>query len=249
MMITAFIVMNTLTIYGLVVPNKVDKPAVESSASIQPTVLPPTVTLTAAPSSISVGDDSGLKWATTGDPKCVASSSIPGPWSGEKTPYGAESSGVIKTEGNFTYTIKCTNAGGTAQSVATITVGKATAPKQSTVSTSTASTPSGSATVYCKGRTPCYGPKEVATHGSAGNCWGWNVDKVFNISKFDAVYHQAKSGISSIEVNGVCGKDLGPSLGGSVPAGGQTRNHLQSTKSNASANTNPYFVGYFDSTK
>lgn len=260
MMVLAFIVMNTLTVYGLVVPTKVEKPAVEMSdpsLASEPAaqIAPPKITLSAVPTSIAAGQDSALKWESTGDPKCVATSSVPGPWSGEKTQYGAESTGVLKSEGNFTYTLTCTNAGGSGNATATITVGRATPPAKSIVSTSTPVTPvtggsgGGGGVVYCSGRTPCYGPKDVAAHGSAGNCWGWNGDRVFNITKLDTAYHTAKSGISSIEVSGVCGKDLAPSLSGNVSAGGQTRNHLQTTKVNSSANTNPYYVGYFDQNK
>ncbi len=70
-----------------------------------------------------------------------------------------------------------------------------------------------------------------------------------NITGFDAAYHKGKSGISSIEVGGVCGKDLAGSLGGSVSADGQTRNHNSATKSNADRNMIPYFVGYYDANK
>ncbi|QQS19423.1 hypothetical protein IPL85_04025 [Candidatus Saccharibacteria bacterium] len=89
----------------------------------------------------------------------------------------------------------------------------------------------------------------MAAHGSAGNCWGYNGNRVINISGFDAAYHKAKSGIGSVEVSGVCGKDLSGSLGGSVSAEGQTRNHNAATKSNADRNLIPYFVGYFDVNK
>lgn len=247
MIVLAFIVMNTLTVYGLAFPKKVEKPAIDSaSLSVVPAVPAPTIVLSAEPTSIPAGSSSALKWTTTGDPKCVASSSVAGPWSGEKTQNGAESSGRLSSEGNFTYTLKCTNQGGSAEATATITVGKATAPAKPIVSSST---PSSSGKTYCGGRTPCYGPKDVASHGSSGNCWGWNNDVVINISTFDKAYHKTKSGISSIEVSGVCGKDLSPALGGSVSAGGQTRNHLQATKVNASSNTNSYIIGYYDATK
>lgn len=249
MMIAAFLVMNSLTVYGLVFPKKVVKPAIQSSAPVQ--IAPPTVTLSATPGTVSVGDDSALKWSTTGDPKCVATSTVDGPWTGEKTQFGAESSGVLKKEGKFTYNLKCTNDGGTTDATATITVtaSKQTASNLSSSSSQSTSTTTSTSATYCNGRTPCYGPKDVASHASAGNCWGWNVDKVYNITSFDTGYHKDKSGIGTIEVSGVCGKDLTGSLVGTVSAGGQTRNHLQSTKTNASANTNPYMVGYYDAKK
>lgn len=245
--VLAFVVMNALTVYGLTVSKKVVKPAVQSSPVSQASaVAAPTIVLSAEPTSISAGGSSALKWAATGDPACTATSNVVGPWSGVKTQVGAESTGRLSKEGNFVYTLRCTNAGGSAEASATITVGKATAPAQAIVSKST---PTALAKSYCGGRIPCYGPKDVATHASQGNCWGWNGDVVINISGFDAAYHVAKSGISSIQTSQVCGKDLGSSLSGGVSAGGQSRNHLQSTKSNMNANTAPYYVGYFDATK
>jgi hypothetical protein len=247
MIVLAFVVMNTLTIWGLVATKKVTQSAIQSSNLSQMQATPaPTITLTAEPTSIAAGTSSALSWTTTGNPTCTASSNIPGPWTGEKTQVGAESTGRLANEGNYTFTLICTNKGGTAEAAATITVGAAAAPQQAVTSKTT---PSAAAKTYCGGRIPCYGPKEVASHSSAGNCWGWNGDVVINISGFDTAYHQAKSGIGSIEISQICGKDLGPSLGGGVSAGGQTRNHLQATKSNSSANTAPYFVGYFDSSK
>ena len=246
MIVLAFVVMNTLTVYGLVAPKKVTKPAIDSSM-LAAAVPPPVITFSAEPTSIAAGSSSALKWTTSGVSKCVASSTVPGSlWTGEKTQDGAESTGRISKEGNFIYTLTCTNEGGSTKLDATITVGKATAPVKAIVSTST---PSTTGATYCGGRSPCYGPKDVASHGSAGNCWGWNGDKVINISNFDKAYHQAKSGVSSIEISAICGKDLAPALGGSASAGGQTRNHLTATKVNASANTNPYIVGYFDASK
>lgn len=244
MIVLAFVVMNGLTVYGLLVPKKEDKPAIQMQNAA--TVAPPTIVLNAEPTSISAGGSSALTWTTTGSPTCVASSNVAGPWSGEKTQVGAESTGRLSKEGNFTYTLRCTNSAGSAEAVATITVGRAVAPAQAVT---TKTTPSVSAKTYCGGRIPCYGTRDVATHATVGNCWGWNGDVVINISGFDAAFHRAKSGISSIEVSQVCGKDLGPSLGGSVSAGGQTRNHQQTTKSNMSANVSPYFVGYYDSSK
>ena len=248
MIILAFIVMNTLTVYGLAFPKKEVKEAIDTSAIVLP---PPTIEFTADPTKVAAGQSSSLSWTTTGSPKCVATSSIVGsPWSGEKTQNGAESTGRLTKEGNFTYTIKCTNDGGSAESTATITVGKATAPTQA-ITSSQKSNSSGGAT-YCSGLKdyPCYGSKDVAAHGGAGNCWVYSGGYVLNITSFDKAFHINKSGIKSIEISSVCGKDIGPALNGSASAGGQTRNHLQATKSSlANANTKPYIVGRYDGSK
>ncbi len=241
-MIMAFVIMNGLIVYGLFFAEDTRKPAVQVAQNIP--VPPPTVTLEVNPSSIPAGTSSGLTWSTTGNPSvCTAS----GSWSGIKTMYGSESTGRLPKSGNYKFTITCTNSTGSNEATATITVGDAKAPAQVVTSKTTASASSGA--VYCQGRTPCYGTREVGSHGSSGNCWGWNGDRVININGLDAGFHKAKTGIDTIEVSGVCGKDLAPSLAGSVSAGGQTKNHLSSTKSNANANELPYLIGFFDSSK
>lgn len=249
MMVIAFLVMNGLTVYGLVAPKKELKSAIQSSALSDGATTPaPTIVLSADPTNIPAGASSSLKWTTTGDPKCVASSTVTGPWSGEKTQVGAESTGRLSTEGNFDFTLKCTNSGGVASATETITVGKALPPAKSSVSSST---PTASGKIYCGGGSPCYGPKDVAAHGSKGNCWGWNGDTVYNISSLETGYHKTKSGVSSIEVSQVCGKDLGPALSGQVSGGGgeKPRNHLSTTKSNVNSNIESFKVGYFDASK
>lgn len=210
-------------------------------------VQPPTVTLSVDPGSISAGKYSSLKWSTTANPDtCTAS----GAWTGVKTAYGIESTGRLSTPGTLKYTIECKNAGGTASASISVTVVPAdVAPPVDVVRQTSTSNASTTTATYCSGRIPCYGPSGVATHAGAGNCWGWNGDRVINISGFDLGFHKAKTGISTIEVSQVCGRNLGPSLSGGVSAGGQTRDHNQSTKTNSDRNEIPYFVGYFDNAK
>lgn len=244
-MLITLIGMNAIVLAGFFGP---DKNKSDFGLS-QTTVVPPTVTLTADPTEITAGLFSALKWDVTGEVKsCTAS----GDWSGPKTAFGSESTGRLATEGTKTYTLVCENKAGKSQSVsATVTV-KPAAPVASTPSAPAPTSPGTTAkpaAVYCDGASPCYGPREVASHASAGNCWGYNAGRVINISGFDAGYHKGKSGIGSIEVSGVCGKDLAGSLGGSVSAEGQTRNHNSTTKSNADRNMIPYFVGYYDANK
>lgn len=207
----------------------------------------PTVTIGIVPDSISVDSTAAISWSTTGNPhSCTAS----GTWTGGKTPFGAESTGRMRTAGSFTYTLACANDGGTATASAVVNVVKGTPTPTTTPGTSPTPAPTPTPTVtYCGGRSPCYGSKDVASHGSAGNCWGWNGDRVINITGLDVSYHKAKTGIGSIEVGGVCGKDLASSLAGSVDAGGVNYDHKATTKSNADRNEIPYFVGYYDAKK
>lgn len=242
-MILTCVGMNVLVLVGFFSPVKVSKVGFLTEA---PTVAAPTVTISAKPDAISAGSYSALTWSTTGTPDtCEASDA----WSGAKTPFGAESTGRIANPGNYNYTLTCTNKGGAAKASVVVAVGPAAAPPPAAPKSNSGGSSSSTATTYCGGASPCYGPREVASHGGSGNCWGWNGDRVINISGLDAGYHQAKTGISTIEIGQVCGKDLAPSLSGSVSAGGQTRNHNQTTKSNADSNERPYFVGYFDSGK
>ena len=245
-MLITLVGMNAIVLAGFFGPDKNKG----NFALSQTSATPPTVTLTAEPAESSVGSFSALKWDATGDvTTCTAS----GDWSGTKTPFGSESTGRLTAEGTKTYTLICTNKAGQSQpATATIAVKPATAVATTPTQTSTTTPTTGStpkAVVYCDGASPCYGPREVASHSGAGNCWGYNAGRVLNITGFDAAYHKGKSGISSIEVGGVCGKDLTGSLGGSVSADGQTRNHNSATKSNADRNMIPYFVGYYDANK
>jgi hypothetical protein len=241
-MIAVCIGLNALTVIGLLAPAK--KPSHATTSSSQASVESvPTLTLTSSPSSITAGSNSALSWSTSGNPsKCVAS----GNWGGEKTIFGSESTGRISQPGNYTYALVCENSAGKAEASTTITVGNVPAPQ---VSSTTKSTPSLQTARYCGGRLPCYGPHDVASHNTKGNCWGWNKDRVINISGFDAAYHEAKSGVSSIEVSQICGKDLSSSLNGGAEVEGQSHDHNQTTKDNSDANVIPYFVGYFDNSK
>lgn len=240
-MIMACVGMNVLVVWGLFFAKNTTAGSDVSLSNTTP-VEAPTIELSVNPVAIPAGTTSAISWKTTGSPDvCTAS----GAWEGPKTQFGAESTGRVKTKGSYAYTLVCKNKGGSAEAKAVLTVNDAsTAP----VSNTTPSAPKPTVT-YCGGRKPCYGPKEIASHGSSGNCWGWNGDRVINITGLDAAYHKSKTGIGTIEVSSICGKDLAAALGGSASAGGQTHDHKSSTKSNADRNEIPYFVGYYDAKK
>lgn len=245
-MIISLIGMNAIVLIGFFSPSK------GSTFSLSQKVAPPaapTITLGSSPAEVPTGLFSALTWEVTGEiTGCTAS----GDWSGPKTQFGSESTGRLSSEGTKTYTLTCTNAGGSGTATTTVAVKKsaiAVSTTSASSSGSSASKPVAAQKVYCSGASPCYGPREVAAHSGAGNCWGWNGNRVVNISYLDNGYHKGKTGVGSIEVSGVCGKDLAPSLGGSVSAGGQTRDHNASTKANADRNMIPYFIGYFDNSK
>jgi hypothetical protein len=244
-MIITLIGMNAIVLTGFFGPDK----SKDNFALTQGASSPPSVTLKANPTETTAGMFSALSWEVTGEVTgCTAS----GDWSGQKTPFGSESTGRLAAEGTKTYALTCQNqAGASAPTSVTVTVKPAVAADTPALPTPTPTptTPAPTATVYCSGASPCYGPREVAAHNNAGDCWGYNGTRVISITGFDAAYHLAKSGRGSIEVSAVCGKNLVPSLSGNVAIGGSGQDHKQATKDNADRNMIPYFVGYFDSSK
>ena len=249
-LIVTLIGMNVVAVMGLFVPDKKPKIAVDASSVVQQVLSEkPTVSLTADPGTITAGTTTALTWTTTGSPTTCTAASTTGTWQGVKTPFGAESSGRISNPGNYTYTLTCVNQAGSAEATATVAVSKSPVVAAKPSTAKSAPSPAGSA--YCKGRVPCYGVKDVAAHGAKGNCWGWLGDRVINISSFDASFHVTRSGISSVELSSVCGKDISPSVNGQVSAGEYTSGHEHNlgAKSSADKNYLPYFVGYFDNTK
>ena len=240
-MIITLLAMNAIVVAGIFSPVPKLSPVAVVPNQIGDV---PVVILTVSQSTVEVGSFVSLTWSATNQPtSCRAS----GDWSGTQTAAGSASTGRLTSEGTKTYTLTCQNdAGESAAATATVTVHAANKSTPSTPPPTTPA-PTPAQTVYCQGASPCYGPREVSSHNSAGNCWGYNGNRVINISGFDVAFHRDKSAIGSIEVGGVCGTNLAGSLGGSVTAGGQAPDHNTSSKNNADRNMIPYFVGYFDS--
>jgi len=76
----------------------------------------PTVTISAAPSTISANGSATLTWSSTDATSCMAS----GAWSGPRPTSGTEGTGALSS--TATYTLDCTGSGGTAQNAVTVTV-------------------------------------------------------------------------------------------------------------------------------
>jgi hypothetical protein len=81
------------------------------------TPTPPTVTISAAPSTITIGQSSTLTWSTTNATLCTASDD----WSGSKSTSGSESVTPVST-GIKTYTLSCSGTEGSASNTATVIV-------------------------------------------------------------------------------------------------------------------------------
>jgi hypothetical protein len=84
-----------------------------ASAVVTP---PPTVNLSASPTSIAYGASSILNWSSANADSCSAS----GSWSGPRTLSGSESTGALTV--TATYTLTCTGAGGSTSQSVTVTV-------------------------------------------------------------------------------------------------------------------------------
>lgn len=83
---------------------------------VQDSAPPPTVTLSANPTSVTSGNRTTLQWSTTGATTCTAS----GPWSGSKATNGSEQSAALTS--NATFELSCTGPGGTANTSAAVAV-------------------------------------------------------------------------------------------------------------------------------
>ena len=81
---------------------------------------PPTISISAAPTTITVGQSSTLTWSSTNATSCTAS----GAWSGAQTTSGSVGETPTAT-GTSTYTLTCNGAGGSANASATLTVNAA----------------------------------------------------------------------------------------------------------------------------
>src|SRR5580765_8898054 len=95
---------------------------------------PPTVSLTANPTSVLSGAASTLSWSSTNATSCSAS----GGWSGTKATSGSQSTGPLSTSSS--YTLTCTGAGGSASASASVAVTTSAGPGINLVRWDTAGT-------------------------------------------------------------------------------------------------------------
>ncbi len=79
----------------------------------------PTVSIAGSPSSIYSGQATSLVWSVSNNPtSCIAS----GDWSGSKPISGSASTGALTTVKSYTYTLTCTNSGGSGFATTTVAV-------------------------------------------------------------------------------------------------------------------------------
>jgi hypothetical protein len=131
------------------------------------------------------------------------------------------------TAGSYTYTLNCTNAGGTGTNSKVLTVSAA----------------------YCSGNTPCYGPADLALHNTTTNCWGYNGNRVVDVTSLNNGYHKAQQG-NLLPNATICGNvNMSPYLSGSSSISGiGSHNHGSAPKNNTGRMAS-YLVGYYDATK
>ena len=84
----------------------------------------PTVSISATPTAIEIGESTGLTWNSSNATSCSAS----GAWSGDKSLTGSENSNVFDTAGNYEFQLTCNGAGGEAEASLQITVAESASP-------------------------------------------------------------------------------------------------------------------------
>lgn len=97
-------------------------------------VAAPTLSFSAAPTSVTAGSRSTLTWSAQNASSCVAS----GAWAGSKTSSGSEQTAVLNA--SATFNLECTGAGGTVGRSVTVDVGSTPVPVMPTVSLAAAPT-------------------------------------------------------------------------------------------------------------
>ncbi|MDP3857137.1 MAG: ImpA family metalloprotease [Stagnimonas sp.] len=83
-----------------------------------PTILAPTLTLSANPATVASGGSSTLTWNSANASSCTAS----GAWSGSQSVSGSKAVSAPTVPGDYTYTLACTGAGGSISKNAVVTV-------------------------------------------------------------------------------------------------------------------------------
>jgi hypothetical protein len=140
--------------------------------------LPPTVALSASPTSVASGQSSTITWASTNATACTAS----GAWSGSEPTSGSISSGALNQ--NSTYSLTCTGSGGTATASTTVTVSAAVSSYDSAIS-------------YTKSR-PAFTPTRTVNVSDATSL----KNAVSNLHPGDLVRATADFTVSSSTTNG-----------------------------------------------
>lgn len=102
------------------------------------------------------------------------------------------------------------------------------------------------APTYCGGKTPCYGRGDLAAHASTSNCWGFNIDIMFNLTGY-APSHP--DGSNKVLTTAACGKDISGILAGSVSSNGTQRHKNETRNNSASSQLLSAKVGYYDASK
>lgn len=97
-----------------------------NNVSLNVTVPPaPVVSISANPISINTGNSSTINWSVTNNPtSCTAS----GDWSGPKASNGPVSTGPLTVVKTYTYTLSCSNAGGSNSATTSVAVSSGAAP-------------------------------------------------------------------------------------------------------------------------
>jgi hypothetical protein len=113
--------------------------------------------------------------------------------------------------------------------------------------------------------TPCYGPNDLIPHNLVTDCWGYNGNRIVNVTSLNSLYHagQQQDLLTGTTTNtNLCGNiNLGPFLSGTnkvcKTAGVTTcagapligsHNHGSAPKNNTGV-ISSYLIGYYDVAK
>ncbi len=99
---------------------------------------------------------------------------------------------------------------------------------------------------YCGGLSPCYGVSTLAAHATSGNCWGYNINVMYNLTGFAPNHPNGPGNVTS---GTTCGKNIASVLSGGTASGGGAHNHTSGTKNNTNSLFLQYKVGYYDPSK
>jgi hypothetical protein len=91
----------------------------------------PTLSITASPTNLTVGESSTLTWSSTNATSCTAT----GAWTGTKATSGSASTGTITAAGSNSYSLTCSSSAGSATANAVITAIVAPTPVSSSWTT------------------------------------------------------------------------------------------------------------------
>lgn len=95
----------------------------------------------------------------------------------------------------------------------------------------------------------------MATHATIGNCWGWNLDWVLDITAYAPNHKGGVTAGNLQSTTSTCNHDIHAILTGAAAISGyrdedgSSKHNHQSNTNNNGSNMASYFKGYYDPAK